>query len=84
MILDSKAISLYITALIIAGVGVLVSKGLLDAGTQTLIMGMLTGGAATGAAGYALGRSANKATEQEKAVLELDRLSGPNGEPPNP
>lgn len=72
MIIDSKAITLFVTALIIMGAGVLVSKGLLDAGTQTLIMGLLTGGATGGAAGYAVGRAVSPPPEQE------------NGEPPNP
>ena len=84
MILDSKAISLYVSAVIIVGVGVLVSKGWLDAGTQTLIMGLLTGGATGGAAGYAIARSANALTEREKAVLRQDRILNPAGEPPNP
>lgn len=69
-VIDSKTVALYASAILIIIVGILVSKGLLDVSTQSMIEGLLIGVGTGGTAGYAAGRSSNRPTAEQVAILE--------------
>lgn len=77
MMPDQKTITLVATAVLVLVTGVLISQGWLDQSFGGMVIGLITGAGGGSTIGYSLGRSLNKATPEEKEVLEQDKRLHP-------